>query len=363
MAAFGAALIIVLALVLDRSSRTHFARAPGAAVEETGYLLQIQITQAVVVWSILAAIALVTIASVAIWFVLRRTLRRLEVVTAAARTVGANGLDTRLPTDGPRDEVRVLAETINTMLDRLTTALAAQTRFVANASHELRTPLSTARTALDIPLAQGRVPADLEPDVRTALAANDRSARILDALLTLARTTGVTPDHLDPVDLPMLLEVVLSERAPAIEQAQVGVELDLAPAVVPGNEAMLTQVCANLIDNAIVHNRPGGAITVRCRTAATGTILEISNDGRVLDPGSVDALREPFHRGAESRLQPRATLAAGTATVGTGLGLGLAIVEEIVTRHGGTLTLASRPQGGLDARVDLPTERDRPVGP
>lgn len=350
---FGTALVIALFTVLDLSATTRFERTPGDGRRDA--VLRIELTRSVTLWSVMAVVTLAIIASAAIWFVLRRTLRRLEVATSAARVVGLDDLDARLPADGPRDEVRVLAETINAMLDRLATALGAQARFVANASHELRTPLATARSALDIPLAQGRVPADLEPDVRCAIAANERSARILDALLALARTTDDSPERLAPVDLAAVLDEAVHERDEAFRAAGVHLGLDLTPAVVLGDEAMIAQLCANLLDNAIVHNRPDGAIAVRCGVehldGLPHVVLEVVNDGTVLDPAGVDALREPFHRGEASRLQnPRAV----HGSVGTGLGLGLGIVDEIATRHRGRLMLTARPDGGLAARVELP---------
>ena len=108
-----------------------------------------------------------------------------------AQEVSTTDLHRRLDLPGPRDEIKELADTIDAMLDRLESAFAAQDRFVANASHELRTPLTTSRTALEIPLAQGRVPVDLQPAVRTALRAGEHSDRLIASLLTLSRGQGI----------------------------------------------------------------------------------------------------------------------------------------------------------------------------
>lgn len=310
----------------------------------------------VTAWAVGLVAVSALVAALLSWVVLRRTLRRLETATAAARCVGANRLDVRLPLDGPRDEVYVLSSTINSMLDRLGAALDAQERFVANASHELRTPLAVARAALDVPLTQGRVPTDLEPALRRAVAAHERSARILDALLALARN-GAGALAAERVDLGALVERVVRERAPAARVASVEVRLEVVAAVVLGDRVLLTQACANLVDNAIVHGRAGGRACVRCALDVIDgrqlVVVEVTNDGPELDPRAVDALREPFHRGPASRTSgPRAdNLAAGRRS---GTGLGLAVVDEIVQQHGGRLLLHARRPDGLVARIELP---------
>jgi signal transduction histidine kinase len=357
--AFGLALVVALNAVVNQSVNlaTDLGDGLPVRIQINQHQAAGQITRSVAIWSVVIVVAFAAVASILGWWLLRRTLRRLEVATDVARTVRADRLDVRLPVDGPRDEVQVLAETINAMLDRLTGALQAQSRFVANASHELRTPLATARTALDIPLTQGRVPADLEPAVRRAVAANERSARILDALLTLALAQGAQEPS-TVVDLGAIADAALHERLEVIGVAGLDLRVDTVPTAVVGDEAMLTQVCTNLIDNAIMHNQPGGTVTLHCATGAGPehpyVVLEVSNGGPLLDPDTVDTLREPFHRGENSRLQHRPAVPVGTGPVGTGLGLGLAIVEDIVTRHAGRLMLTARPTGGLTARVELP---------
>lgn len=298
-------------------------------------------------------------------WVMRRSLRRLEEATEAARRIGADRLDSRLAIDGPADEVKELGDTIDAMLDRLSAAMDAQNRFVANASHELRTPLATARAALDVPLAQGRVPADLQPAVRRALAANERSTRLLDALLTLARTEGDThpaleEDRTDHVDLAAVVRAALADHRPSAEARDLTIDADFEPAVLLGDEAMLLLLSDNLVGNAVRHNRHGGTAHIRVTVEGSGdterAVLEIENDGAPLDPDGIDALREPFNRGEDSRLArtPAAGAPSEPVGTGTGLGLGLAIVDQVVARHRGTLTLSARPGGGLVVAVRLP---------
>lgn len=321
--------------------------------------------RALTAWSVVIVLVFATLASLVTWWVLRRSLRRLEHATAAARRIDPDHREVRLRVGGPADEVRELGDAVDGVLDQLSEALDTQSRFVANASHELRTPLAAARTALDVPLSRGRFPAELEPSVREALAANDRSTDLLAALLVLARSGPAgaedLADRVDHTDLADLVRAAVAEQSEAAERAAVTVVCDARPAVVLGDPTLLGQVVTNLVTNAVLHNRPGGRVTVRTRPVPAsgvpdrsdgprGAVLDVVSDGEVLDPERVHLLREPFHRGARTRL-------AGDAGRGAaGFGLGLSIVDAVVARHGGQLVLTARPEGGLRVQVELPPQ-------
>jgi signal transduction histidine kinase len=117
-------------------------------------------------------------------------------------------------------------------------------------------------------------------------------------------------------------------------------------APVTGNPVLLAQMTANLIDNAVRHNHPGGWIRTQITRDGPAVRLLVENGGPVLDPGKVATLAQPFQRlGAD-----RTGSAAGT-------GLGLSITDEIAAAHGGTLRLHARPGGGLRTVIDLPAAR------
>lgn len=326
----------------------------GAQIEFSQSALATSVLTSLSWWSLALLVVFAGVAAVLAWWISRRSLRRLELVTEAAGQVGHDDLDTRLHLTGPQDEVRALADAFDAMLDRLDDAFGAQRRFVANASHELRTPLTTARTALEIPLDQGRVPEDLLPAVRRSLAANERSSRLLDALLTLARAQHPEAGEstTERLDLAEVAESSARDLAGLAAEREVSVDLDLAPAPVDGDRVLLHQVCQNLVDNAVVHNRPGGRVSVRTVQRGAHVLLEVVNDGAPVDPQQVAALREPFHRGTATRLSDGRS--AGAAERGRGLGLGLSVVDEVVRRCGGVLDLDAREEGGLRVRVRLP---------
>ncbi|MCX5295017.1 ATP-binding protein [Streptomyces sp. NBC_00193] len=279
------------------------------------------------------------LAALLAWWASHRSLHRLHQVTGAARRISTgSSLDERLALDGPYDEIRELGDTFDAMLDRLDRSFTAQRSFTAHASHELRTPLTVLRTALEIPLAQGRVPDELRPAVLRALDANVRIERLIAALLTLARAESAAP-ALRPTDLADTARAAAYDLAEEARTAGVRVTLDAADAPVDGDPALLRQVALNLLANAVRHNHPGGTAVIVTGTVGDRVFLEVSNTGDVVPPEEVPALFAPFHQGRER---------------GSGFGLGLAVVRAISDTHHGEIVATPRAGGGLTVRVLLP---------
>ncbi|WP_406452866.1 HAMP domain-containing histidine kinase [Streptomyces sp. NBC_00876] len=290
--------------------------------------------------SLLLLAVFTALAGLLAWWGSSRSLHRLSQVTAAARRISTGStLDERLGLTGPHDEVRELGDTFDTMLDRLDRSFTAQRSFTAHASHELRTPLTLQRTALEIPLAQGRVPADLRPAFQRALDATARSERLIAALLTLAHgeSAQLTPQ---PVDLKDAARDALADLADEARTAGIRIIADPRPAPVTGDPSLLRQVALNLLTNAVRHNHHDGTATVTTGTLGGLAFIEVGNTGPALDPDEIPALFEPFQRGREHRSD--------------GTGLGLAVVRAITLTHHGELTATPRHGGGLTVRVELP---------
>ncbi|MFI6650958.1 sensor histidine kinase [Streptomyces sp. NPDC050529] len=294
--------------------------------------------------SLLLLAVFTALAGLLAWWGSSRSLHRLSQVTAAARRISTGStLDERLGLTGPHDEVRELGDTFDTMLDRLDRSFTAQRSFTAHASHELRTPLTLQRTALEIPLAQGRVPADLRPAFQRALDATARSERLIAALLTLAHGESAQPAP-QPVDLKDAARDALADLADEARTAGIRIIADPGPAPVTGDPSLLRQVALNLLTNAVRHNHHDGTATVTTGTLGGLAFIEVGNTGPVLDPDEIPALFEPFQRGREHRSD--------------GTGLGLAVVRAITLTHHGELTATPRPGGGLTVRVELPATNE-----
>jgi signal transduction histidine kinase len=288
------------------------------------------------------ALAAMTALSVLLgWLVAGRALRPLQRITATARRVSQDTLDERIALEGPRDELHELADTFDAMLERLSSAFASQRRFVANASHELRTPLSVIRTELEVTLADpDATNADLRAMAEAVHDAMARTERLVQALLTLARSEGAITRR-DPLDLASAARMAIAESAREAEEAGLDVSTDLHAAPVRGDRRLLERLVANLVENAVAHNRPGGRISVATRADDARSIVEVVNDGDVLDPEVLPTLLEPFQR-----------LDRGAR--GDGAGLGLSIVRSVAGAHGGAVALCAVPTGGLRATVTLP---------
>jgi signal transduction histidine kinase len=296
-----------------------------------------------------SAIALGVMAVVSVaagWLVAGRVLRPLRAMTATTRRISADSLHERLAIDGPGDELKDLADTIDALLERLDGAFAAQRRFVANASHELRTPLATMRVSLDVAVAKpGPVPPGtitLADQVRAEL---DKVDQLLDGLLVLARAQhGALPGR---AVLP--LDHVVSAALAAQEDAITAKNLTTQHVSgsdgiwVEGSQPLLRRMADNVIGNAVCHNRDGGWIRITTTVDNGAARLTIENGGDILDPAQAAGLVQPFRR-----------LGADRTGSDDGAGLGLSIVAAITQAHRGSLQLHARPGGGLKVTITLP---------
>jgi len=293
-----------------------------------------------------SAIALAIMAALSIWLgwlIAGRALRPLRTITNAARDISASSLHKRLALAGPDDELTQLAVTFDDLLARLEGAFDAQRGFVANASHELRTPLTLERTLVEVALADPNATvASLRATCERVLAAGEQQERLIEALLTLSRSQRGL-DHREVFDLAAVAADVLATRRPDAEQRELRLEANLAPASVAGDAGLGERLVANLIDNALRHNHPGGEVEITTTTQGGTTLLSISNSGPIVPPDETDRLLQPFQR-----------LAGNRDAGDDGLGLGLSIVNAIAIAHGATLTTQARPQGGLTIDVSFP---------
>jgi signal transduction histidine kinase len=275
------------------------------------------------------------------WWLAGRMLAPVHRITATARDLSWRDLGQRIALTGPRDELKELGDTFDSMLARLNEAFESQRRFIANVSHELRTPLGVQRVAIQLGLT------DPSPDevVRVRghlLDANRRMERLIDGLLLLAQCDRGLP-HREPVALHEIAGEAIREHAARAAEARVDIVADLRPVVVDGDALLLKQLLANLVGNGLRYNSTPGRLAVTTRDEQ----LVVANTGpHIIPDDQVERLFEPF-----TRFRPPAA-ATGSA------GLGLSIVRAIVRAHGGTVTAQARAGGGLAVCVSLPREPD-----
>jgi two-component system, OmpR family, sensor histidine kinase VanS len=275
------------------------------------------------------------------WLLAGRMLAPLTRITDATRLAANGSLSHRIQLEGSRDEFRDLADSFDTMLERLEAHVAEQQRFATNASHELRTPLAITQTLLDV--ARNDQNRDNDELVDRLHDVNTRAIDLTEALLLLSRADqrSFTREH---VDLSLVAEEATETFLPLAEKRGLTIETsgDRTPTI--GSHALLLQLTTNLVHNAIVHNLPEqGTVWVTTSVHPKSAMLSVENTGEKLTPQLVATLAEPFQRGSRR-----------VRTDHAGVGLGLAIVESITQAHDGTLTLTPRPGGGLGVTVQLP---------
>ena len=269
------------------------------------------------------ALALMSVVSIGLgWLVAGRVLRPLSAITATARRLEGSTLHERINLQGPQDELKELADTFDQMLGRLDAAFETQRRFVANASHELRTPLAIARTEVDVALADpDTAPDELRAMAGRVLEANQRSERLIEGLLTLARSERQLRAR-EPVDLSVAAADALEVAAREVERLGLRVSRMLGAAPVAGDRALLERLVANLVENAVRHNRPGGWVEVDTGRAGPLSVVRVANGGPPIPPDQVATLFEPFRR-----------LEADRTGSDRGAGLGLSIVKAVAAAH------------------------------
>jgi signal transduction histidine kinase len=282
------------------------------------------------------------LATVAAWFFAGRLLRPLNMITATAHRIAGRTLHRRIDLDAPPSEVKSLADSFDSMLDRLDEAFAGQGRFIANAAHELKTPLALNRTLVEVAMARPDSPPQIHTLGENLLAVNERHERLIDALLTLARADdGSTERH--TVNLADLASYAVDALDGNAASADVTVDHDLAAAPMTGDPLLLEQAIRNLVDNGIRYNHAGGWVRVQTRSTPHHAEVSVSNTGATISAYEVPALFEPFRR-----LTDRIGSARGS-------GLGLSIVRAVAQSHRGDVIATPRAGGGLVVRIILPT--------
>ncbi|MBI5960701.1 MAG: HAMP domain-containing histidine kinase [Chloroflexi bacterium] len=273
--------------------------------------------------------------------------RPLQRMSEAARRIARGDYRQRVPVNGPR-EVRALAGSFNEMAERVAATQQAQRDFLANVSHDLRTPLTSIQ-GFSQAIAEG-VAGDQASAQRAALIIHDEAARMhrmVESLLDLARIEAgqldLKPRAIAPSELLLGIGESLSVRA---RDKGLNLALDVPPDLprIAGDGDRLAQVFNNLLDNAIKHTPQGGNVRLHAQTAQRGIAVTVQDSGEGIPADDLPRIFERFYQVDKSRQHDRRS----------GMGLGLAIVRQIVQLHGGTINVASEIGHGTTFTVWLP---------
>lgn len=286
---------------------------------------------------LLPEILLVLVVASVIWFGVRSGLRPLEALQA--ELADRSQSDMRPVTVAVPLEIEPVVTEINGLLQRLDTALSSQRNFVSDAAHQLRTPI--AALLAQVEAAQHEAGAAHNGVLPGIHAAAGRLGHLVEQLLALARAEPSLAQASGEVLLVDLVHHVAENWLPKAIGKDIDLGFELQPAVVHGNELLLQELLANLLDNALRHTPDGGVVTVSCGDSAGLAWLSVEDSGPGIPESERGRIGERFYRPA--------------GQTGDGCGLGLAIVREIARQHQGSLSIGASPRlGGALLRVEFP---------
>jgi len=309
-----------------------------------------QILLDTLIWQALLLLAVALL----VWFAVRLVLQPLMRLKIAVETRSLNDSSDVDPTLVHK-EVRPLVAAMNSSRSRLQILISSQRRFIADASHQLRTPLTVLKTQAELALREcdrsGVDPqatrAALREIVHSIAATTDSTVNLANRLLTLARIEhGGDADGAAAQSEPASLRDIARQVGLEMAMAAVARQIDLAleadsECVVQGQALLLHEMIANLTDNALRYTPQGGTVTLRVRPGTGGVVLEVEDSGHGIAAAERERVFAPFYRAA-------ATLERNPG----GAGLGLAIVRDIATLHGASITLDDASSGpGLKVTV------------
>ncbi|MDF0491392.1 heavy metal sensor histidine kinase [Sphingomonas sp. H39-1-10] len=292
-------------------------------------------------------LSLSLIASAAIGYLIARSgMRPIRRIGETAERVGSSTLHERIATAGLPAELSGLAETFNTMLDRLEQSFGQMSRFSDDVAHELRTPVNNLRGEIEVALSKARSSEEYRDLLGSSLEECARISRIISGLLFLARAEGGHEAlQAEEVDIAREIDAVRDFYEAAASDK--GVTLS---AVVDGSpkarldRILFQQAIGNLVSNAIAHTEMGGDVRLEARSDAAGLHLLVADTGCGIAPEHLPHVFERFYRADSAR--------SGADHAG----LGLAIVRSIIERHSGRVAVDSWPGGGTRVSLLFPAE-------
>ncbi|MGC4046155.1 MAG: ATP-binding protein [Armatimonas sp.] len=279
------------------------------------------------------------------WGLAVRLTRPLQTIATFTTGIREVGQQQRLPSPSPDAELVAVTDSLNTMLERLEAAFAAQSRFVADASHELRSPLANLRTTAEVALRRDD-PELHERALRLTVLEVERLTRLSENLLTLSLAdAGTLLQATGPVDLDLLGREAIEAIRSRAEESGITLEITSdSAAIISGDAMRLRQVFDNLLDNALRHSPSGGTIQLTVRKSPEEISITIADSGEGIPEAEQPFIFDRLWRSDSSRARRTG-----------GFGLGLAIVREIVEAHGGTIIAAPNSPTGTQFLIRFPS--------
>ena len=283
------------------------------------------------IWGAAGLALMLFLGTGATWLMAGKALKPLRELTGTIEGIGGNDLSRRVEHQDRQDEIGQLAVSFNHMMDKVSASFERQQRFSASAAHELKTPLATILVNLDVlDMEEKASAAQMERVLSIVRTNTERMIQLVDNLFQLTAKTG--DGMCEEVLLEEMFAEILEEQTPQLDAKRLSVSLSgLSGMKLAGNPTMLYRAMSNLVENAIKYNRENGSISISASRQEGNTIIKISDTGIGIPEEECERIFEPFYRVDQSR----------SRSVG-GSGLGLALVKDIVEKHGGSIRVNSR---------------------
>lgn len=292
--------------------------------------------------SLIISAVLALLGGVATYFISGHALRPIRELSDRIEKVQAQNLaDSRIEENQVK-ELNQLSVSYNRMLERLSDAFEIQRQFTANAAHELRTPLALMQVQLDLYHSNSHPDndADTVQMIKMVTEQNDRLNKMVKTLLDMSELQTVGRD--DEIILDALVDEVLEDLEPLAEGKNIRLIGKCKDITMVGSDILIYRLVYNLVENAIKYNHSGGQVTVTADRKEKHVYLSVEDTGTGIPEELKERVFEPFFRVDKSRSRELG-----------GIGLGLALVREIVRVHDGSITVKSNPSGGTIFEVVL----------
>ena len=292
--------------------------------------------------SLIISAVLALLGGVATYFISGHALRPIRELSDKIEKVQAQNLaDSRIEENQVK-ELNQLSVSYNRMLERLSDAFEIQRQFTANAAHELRTPLALMQVQLDLYHSNSHPDndADTVQMIKMVTEQNDRLNKMVKTLLDMCELQTVGRD--DEIILDALVDEVLEDLEPLAEGKNIRLIGKCKDITMVGSDILIYRLVYNLVENAIKYNHSGGQVTVTADRKENHVYLSVEDTGAGIPEELKERVFEPFFRVDKSRSRELG-----------GVGLGLALVREIVRVHDGNITVKSNPSGGTIFEVVL----------
>lgn len=292
--------------------------------------------------SLIISAILALLGGVATYFISGHALKPISEFSDKIEEVQAQNLaDSRIEENKVK-ELNQLSISYNKMLERLSTAFEIQRQFTANAAHELRTPLSLMQVQLDLYNSTQHMGNDVDTvqTIKMITEQNDRLSKMVKTLLDMSELHTVGRDEKIIVDA--LVDEVLADLEPLAQEKNVKLVGKCKDTTLIGSDILIYRMVYNLVENAIKYNHSGGQVTVTAYQKENHVYLSVEDTGSGIPKELRERVFEPFFRVDKSRSRELG-----------GVGLGLALVHEIVIVHDGSITVKSNSSGGTTFEVVL----------